>query len=143
MFREIEGNLRFRGRSRNAFHERKTGSSKRRATHAQRTSNAQATHKQSPSQHFTNPYPSLKMLLKKNLNNNLKSKNREDRTQKTEDREAESQSYCMIVMTVYCNDCMLVLIVRLKPESENDRTLCPRGLTRRWTCGPANSVKKF
>ena len=65
------------------------------ATNEQRTSNERATHKQRTSQHFTNPYPSLEILLKKNLDRTTEKT--EPRRQKTEDRTPEKQNHSMTV----------------------------------------------
>ena len=67
----------------------KQSPSNRRATAEQPPSNRRATAKQPPSKHFTNPYPSRKILLKKNLEQ--RRQDREDRTEKTEHIETESQ----------------------------------------------------
>ena len=132
-------NLRFLGRSRNATHERNPcfgqRKSNRQATHRQPPSNRQATAKQRRREPLPLPRDSSKEESRQN--------NREDRTEKTEERrqnsgEAESQYDSMIVMTVYCNDCMVVRTVGLKLEGQYDRTLSPQGLTRRSACGLAN-----
>ena len=84
--------------------------SNRRATAEQPPSNAQAVAEQLCYEPLPLPRDSSKEESKKN--------NREDRTEKTEarrqnTREAESQYDCMTVMTEGCNDCMLVMTVRL------------------------------
>ena len=66
-----------------------------RATKKQSPSNAQATAKQPPSQHFTNPYPSLKILLKKNQDRTTEKT--EQRRQNPEDRTAETQNHSRTV----------------------------------------------
>ena len=92
-----------------------------RATKKQPPSKRQATAKQPPSnrrltaeQRCCEPLP----LPRDSSKEESKKNNREDRTEKTEarrqnTREAESQYDCMTVMTEGCNDCMLVMTVRL------------------------------
>ena len=66
-----------------------------RATKKQGTRNHRATAEQPPSNDFTNPYPSLKILLKKNLDRTTEKT--EQRRQNPEDRTAETQNHSRIV----------------------------------------------